>query len=346
MRSAALVLFALHLCACTRNEAPPDGVQLVGEVFAEGEYLGRPESLAVVGDRLFVTDASPPFLHVISLKDGVRQLSFGQEGGGPGEFHSATEVLPDSGGESFWVFDSAQRRIAHFTIPEGAAAAPQVTSTLNLVPGGPTYLMQAEWLNDSTLAAVGIYPDGRIAVTDRRGRIVRYIGQRPDNPLGEPVPITVLQHAFTGPLTVAPNRRYLAMGTENADRLEIYLPNGTLVRAVRGASGFDPVFEAARKAAGNSMVTGSDLRFGYTGLVSTDRHIYALYSGQTRGEGGAYSYFGTQVHVYTWSGDRVGTFKLGGLARGIGVTPDGGQLYAAEWAPKPRIVRYPLEERL
>lgn len=212
--------------------------------------------------------------------------------------------------------------------------------TLNLDAGGPSLMMKAGWLTDSTIVAAGIFPDGRMAVTDRRGRILRCIGKRPQAPAD--VPATVLQHAFTGPLTVAPDRRHVAMGTENADRLEIYRADGTLVRELRGAFGFDPVYEVHRRPAGNAMATGQDLRFGYTGLVSTSDHIYAMYSGQLRGEGGMYSYFGTEVHVYRWNGDRVATCTLEERARAIAVTPDGRRLYAVQWTPEPRIVQYTL----
>jgi hypothetical protein len=333
-------------CGCSRGEAAPKAVPLSGRVVAKGEFLGRPSSISVAGDRLVVTDASAPFVHILSAADGSHQVSFGEAGKGPGEFREAAQVLPDVRGDgSFWVLDASLCRVSHFSMPAGAAV-PRVDQTLNLDAGGPTLLMKADWLTDSTIVATGIFPDGRMAVTDRRGHILRYIGKRPESPAGQDVPITVLQHAFTGPLTVAPDRRHVAMGTENADRLEIYRPDGTPVRAVRGAFGFDPVYEVHRKPAGNTMATGQDLRFGYTGLASTNDHVYAMYSGQLRGEGGMYSYFGTEVHVYTWNGDRVATYALDERARAIAVTPDGRRLYAVQWTPEPRVVQYSLGAHL
>lgn len=343
MRILFPALVALLTASCSGRDRSAELLPLQGKVVARGDFLGRPSSISVAGSRLVVTDASPPFLHVLSAADGAHLLSFGKNGAGPGEFREANEVLPDVQADgSFWVFDGSLGRLSHFSMPEGASV-PSLDRTLNLEPGGPTLLFQADWLNDSTIAATGIYPDGRIAVTDLRGRIVRHIGEKPSLPGGREVPVTVLQHAFTGPLTVSPDRRRLAMGTENADRLEIYRPDGALVRALRGASGFDPVFEVHSKPAGNTMATGNDLRFGYTGLASTNRHIYAMYSGQVRGDGGAYSYFGTEVHVYTWEGERVATFSLDERARAIAVTPDGKLLYAVQWTPEPRIVRYSLD---
>ncbi|HEX6040565.1 BF3164 family lipoprotein [Longimicrobium sp.] len=342
MRTATLAAFLLLASACSQTESRTEAKPLSGEVVTRGDFLGRPSSISVAGSRLVVTDASPPFLHVLAAADGAHLLSFGKNGAGPGEFREANEVLPDLGSDgSFWVFDSSLGRLSHFFMPEGASV-PSMDQVINLQPGGPTLLLKAGWLTDSTIAATGIYPDGRIAVTDRTGRIVRYIGKRPPSTPGQNVPITVLQHAFTGPLTVAPDRQRLAMGTESADRLEIYRADGTLVRELRGASGFDPVFEVHSKPAGNTMAIGADHRFGYTGLASTDEHIYALYSGQVLSEGGAYAYFGTEIHVYTWDGDRVRTYRLDERARGITVTRDGRWLYAIQWVPEPRIVRYPL----
>jgi hypothetical protein len=345
MRILTPLLSAVFVWGCANESATPDSQRLRGEIVAGGDYLGPPAGLSVAGDHLLVADASAPYLHVLSAETGAYRLSFGREGAGPGEFREATDVFADVRGDgSFWVFDAALGRLSHFATTAGEAE-PGLVRTVNLSPGGPTLLMHAAWLGDSAIAATGIYPDGRIAVTDPRGRIVRYIGSLPPSPPGEVVPVTVLQHAFTGPLTVSPDRRHLAMGTENADRLEIYRPDGTLVRALRGAGGFDPVFEVHRKPGGNTMATGSDLRFGYTGLASTDEHIYALFSGQLRGEGGAYSYFGTEVHVYTWTGERVATYRLDERARAIAITPDGRRLYAVQWTPEPRVVRYALEEQ-
>ncbi len=346
MRASVSLILTLIACACGRGDAVSRAVPLSGRVVAQGEFLGQPGSISVAGERLVLTDASAPFVHVLSAKDGTHQLSFGREGSGPGEFREAIKVLPDVRSDgSFWVFDGSLGRLSHFAIP-ARAAVPRIVQTVNLEPDGPMLLLQADWLNDSTIVAAGIYPEGRIAVIDRGGRLVRYIGKRPPSPPGQDVPVSVLQHAFTGPLTVAPDRRHIAMGTENADRLEIYRPDGSLVRELRGAFGFDPVYEVHRKPAGNTMVTGADLRFGYTGLSSTDDHIYAMYSGQLRAKTGYYSYFGSEVHVYTWNGDRVATFKLDERARAIAVTPDGQRLYAVQWTPEPRVVQYSLESSL
>jgi hypothetical protein len=344
MHTRAIVLSVLCLVAgaCRRGEPAPEQTPLTGTVVAHGEFLGQPGDIVVAGNHLVVTDRSAPFVHILDA-EGAYLVSFGQQGSGPGEFRSASKVLPDvSGDGSFWVFDMVLGRLTHFAMPAGAAV-PRLDQTLNLELGAVGLLMDADWLSDSTIAATGIYPDGRIAVTNRRGRIVRYLGKRPPFPGGKEVPITVLQHAFTGPLTVAPDRQRVAMGTESADRLEIYGQDGTLIRELRGAFGFDPVFEVHSSPAGNSMATGDDLRFGYTGLASTRDHIYAMYSGQLRGEGVARAFFGREVHVYTWDGERVGTFGLDGRARAITVTEDGKRLYALQWDPEPRVVRYSID---
>jgi hypothetical protein len=349
MRSSPRLLpLTLLLASCSHEQqaAAPGAVPLTGTVVTRGDFLGQPSSIVVAGEHLVVTDAHAPFIHVISARDGARLTSFGREGAGPGEFRSAGKALVDPRTDgSFWILDVSLRRFSHVLPPRGGTP-PKVDQVLNLEPGGPTAIFQADWLNDSSIVATGIYPEGRMIVTDRQGRIQRVIGRRPESPAGKDVPVTVLQHAFTGPITVSPDRQRIAMGTESADRMEIYRADGTLVRELRGSFGFDPVYEVHRQPAGNTMATGDDLRFGYTGMASTAQFIFAMFSGQLRSEGREYSYFGTEVHVYTWAGDRVATFRLDHRARGIAVTPDGQRLYALQWEHEPRVVQYALGSHL
>lgn len=94
------------------------------------------------------------------------------------------------------------------------------------------------------------------------------------------------------------------------------------------------------------MATGDDLRVGYVGLASTDRHIYALFAGLTRAEAGRNSFFGREVHVFDWTGELVERLTLDEIAFAMAVSPDGRELFAARHDPEPAVVRYVLPERL
>ncbi|MCY4159649.1 MAG: BF3164 family lipoprotein [Bacteroidetes bacterium] len=94
-----------------------------------------------------------------------------------------------------------------------------------------------------------------------------------------------------------------------------------------------------------AMMPDPDMRFGYIGVVSTDRYIYALYSGRTIPEVSHYASYGRQVIVFEWSGYPVAIFDLGGdYASDIAISPDDQELFAIYDSPVPIIVRYNLPQ--
>lgn len=345
MRRICSLAVLLHLtAACDRAEAPQEGAPvLVGEVIAAGEYLDLPRQMAVVGDRLVVLDRSAPMAHVFRAQTGEHLGSFGPKGEGPGEFRSATHVqraLDDP--RDVWIFDRSLLRMTRLRF--GGDVLPAMQEIVNLHQGAGVYL-QPVWLSDSTLVVSGIYPrhpEGRLLLTDRAGGAVRGIGEAPRHPGGASIPTTVLQHAYEGPLTVRPDRSRFALATRQADRLEIFEADGTPVARVVGSTGFLPVFETRERAEGVSMATGDDLRVGYVDISSTDRHIYALFSGKTRGEAGANTFFGREVHVFDWSGELVERLLLDEIAFTMAIAPDGRHLFAVRHDPEPAIARYVL----
>lgn len=322
------------------GEAPP---RLTGEVIASGEYLDSPRRLVVVGDRLVVLDRSAPQVHVFGLPAGTHLGSFGQEGEGPGEYRSARDVQRDhTDPRAFWVYDLSLLRMTRMRF--GDAPLPAMTGIQNLHAGGGLYL-QPTWLTDSTLVVPGIYPQhpqGRLILTNRDGAFLRTIGETPRHPGAASIPHTVLQHAYEGPVTVRPDRSRFALATRQADRLEIYGSDGALAAQVVGSTGFLPEFETRTRAEGVSMATGDDLRVGYVDLASTGEHIFGLFSGRTRREAGAETFFGDEVHVWDWDGNFVQRLKLDGFALTMAVDGDARSLYAVRHDPEPVIVRYAI----
>jgi len=321
-------------------------VALKGTIVSDGEFLAQPRRLLALGDRLLVADDLAPYLHVLDAKSGKLVASTGKDGGGPGEFRTAREFLdaPSRDG-SFWIYDSGNIRLTRMAFDQGRTE-PRIVEMVRLEPPALTLYMQPVLLDDSTLVASGIFPTGRLARARITGQPIGTIGATPAPPAGRDVPITVLQHAWEGPLERSPDGSRVALATRNGDQIEIFGADGTLVRTLRGGSGFDPAYDVRRTPAGVSMMTGDDLRFGYGDLASTDEYLFALFSGETRGSAPRIAQFGKAVHVFRWDGERVATLQLPARARAITVTPDGADLFAIHMEPKPAVVRYPLREHL
>lgn len=344
-RLALVFLLLFAPAACQREPAEPRAdTPLQAEVIADGDYLDSPRRIAVVGRRLVVLDRSAPMIHVFRLPDGERVGSFGRQGEGPGEFRAAAGIQADPASvDAFWVFDGSLSRVTRLRFA-GPGAAPAADGVVNLHGEGGLHF-QAVWLSDSALVATGVYPGHprpRLLRLDREGRAVGGIGTFPQHPNAAGIPPTVLQHAYEGRMAVRPDRSLLAFGTRHADALEIYRADGSLVRRVTGATGFLPAFDTNVRAEGVSMATGDDLRVGYLDLVATQDHLFALFSGDTRKEARGRTYFGKEVHVFSWSGERIATLALDERAIAIAVDTAEGRLYAVRHDPVPNVARYRL----
>jgi hypothetical protein len=198
--------------------------------------------------------------------------------------------------------------------------------------------MAPVWVDRERLISVGLFSKGRLGEFDAGGRFLRTVGELPENPRRVPPP--VLQHAYTGTLVARPDRSRFALLTRHADRIELYGPDGSTVRIVEGADRFQPVYTVAWFDGIPSMASGDDMPFVYIDAATTDRHIFALYSGRTRGEGAAH--FGAFIRVFDWDGTLRRVFKLDQWTLAIAVSPDGRTLYGVRHDPAPAVVRWRL----
>jgi hypothetical protein len=315
---------------------------LRSETLFAGDALGRPQAIGIVEDWLLVGDAPRPrALHVIRRADGRHLASWGRKGGGPGEFRTLWGIQPDRDGRA-WLYDPSQSRLTLVDVPTVLAGAGNpvrrmVRLQADLVP------MTAQWLADTLLVSSGLFTRGRLAMFDANGRLKSVSGPLPA--AREGVPPQVAQHAYTGTLVRNPSRPLVAIGTRHADRVEIYdLHNGGLMRVARGPRGFEPVYEVQVRGGHPAMASSDDMRFGYVDLAARGDHLYALYSGASRGERPGRASFGGEVHVFDWEGTLLRILPLDHLALALAVSEDARTLYTVRHDPAPAVLRAPLPD--
>jgi hypothetical protein len=143
------VLLLLALCSCEQKvdhdptskavvpevQAAPAKAMVPGEVFASGDYLGRPMLVEVSGGNLWVADFSgDPWVHLFDIASGARKASVGRKGQGPGEYQSVLGFFRDPrspGG--LWVFDANGGRLT--SLRDGRASV-EVGATVRLPASG------------------------------------------------------------------------------------------------------------------------------------------------------------------------------------------------------------------
>lgn len=345
----ALLLGVLSGCGSTADEQasaekPQTGSRpdtLAGTVLFDGEALGRPQAIGVTGDWLLVSDVPRPHaLHVIRRSDGRHLASWGREGGGPGEFRNLWGIQP-AGEAAAWLYDPSLSRLTLLDVAALVAGTGQpVRRSVNLQ--ADLSPMTALWISDTLLVSSGMFTRGRLAMFDGAGRLTRTAGPLP--PAREGVPAAVAQHAYSGTLARHPARPLVAIGTRHADRLEIYHADGRLVRVARGPRNFEPVYEVRVHGGVPSMASGDNMRFGYVDLAAAGTRLYALYSGHSRAERPGKAFFGTEVHVFDWSGTLQRILPLDHLALALSVSPDERTLYTLRHEPTPAVLQHALPQ--
>lgn len=316
-------------------------VDLESRVLARGDYLGAPSEMSVVGERLLVIDAmGDSALHVIDARTGRHLHSLGGRGEGPGEYRGAWSLASERGRpDQPWVYDLQLARLTRVDLRPGAA--PPAQAEIVRIQG-EALATQPVWIQDTLLVSPSLSARGRLLFYGADGTFRRAAGPLPQGSGG--VPPAILQQAWMGTLVSNPRTGWLALVTQHADQVEIYRPDGSLVRKVRGPFRFDPRFTVEQMQGQPVMAQGDAMRFGYTDAEATDTEIYALFSGRTREVFKGASSFGRYIHVYDWQGELKRVYRLGSDVVAITLSPDGRRLYGIAEEPEPGIVVFSLEE--
>ncbi|MDQ7041642.1 MAG: hypothetical protein Q9M35_11960 [Rhodothermus sp.] len=270
------------LSAGTPTAEPLD--TLKGEIFFEGEALGRPSKLLVWQEYLIVGDGSlhPP-LHIIHLPTGRYVASVGSAGEGPLEISSLWALLSDpSRPEGIWVWDRRQRRLLFLKLsPLSYGDAPVFSEQVTFQTAFD--LFDLAWVNDTLLVASGFLPSGRLALLHwPSGRLLRTLGDDP--PGSSRLPLAVRQHAYQRWVRYDPVTQWAITAYFYTDFWEVYRLDGRQIWTLRGADGFDPVFEVRSIEGQPARATRPDTRYAYRTMALLSGNglpslVLALYNG-------------------------------------------------------------------
>lgn len=316
-------------------------VELKGQFLATGDYLGAPTEMVMAGEHLLVIDArSDSALHVIDARTGRHVRSLGGRGEGPGEYRGPWSLASErSRPDQPWVYDLQLARLTRVDLRPDAAPATQAKIVRIQ---GEALAIQPVWTQDSLLVSPSLSARGRFSFYGPDGTFRRAAGPLPLGNGG--VSPAILQQAWMGTLVSNPQTGWLALATQYADQVEIYRPDGSLVRRVRGPFRFDPQFTVEQTQGQPVMAQGDAMRFGYTDAEATPSEIYALFSGRTREAYKGASSFGRYVHVYDWQGELKRVYELDSDVVAIALSADRKRLYGIGEEPAPVIVVFSLEE--
>lgn len=314
--------------------------ELSGTVLNADDALGFLGAIAAVDSFLVVLDAHlDPAVHLIST-EGRYLGGLGRDGEAPGEFRAPRSILPATDrSDVFWVYDIALRRLTRIE-PDHRGTDETGREVRTIVLHSDAVITDPAWRAPEGILALGFFSEGRFRRFDGEGRMLGTVGSLPD--ADREVPGHVLQHAWQGRMERRPDGSLLAVGFRHAGRLEIFSPEGELVRRAAVPFEFLPRFWVEEYPDGPGLGTGDDLRFGYVNLAASQDRIYGLFSGRLRGPSEGRGPFGRHIHVFDWEGRLLRVWRLDTDAVAIAVSADEDVLYAARHEPTPAVLRYEL----
>ncbi len=310
-------------------------------VLHESDQLAIPYTMAAVGSRLVVIDvAADQALHVIDRTTGKLIRSFGNRGGGPGEFQDAWSIDPIAGSSSeIWIYDAGLRRMNYVDLRDEFFTEGRLGKrNINLISNGEvTGLVHT---NDNRFVGPGFFTDGRLGVFDQSGKLVDQRGPIPQ--ARRELPPLLRQYMYQSTVAAHPSHNRIALASRFATALEIFGSDGSLITLADSPLEIVPDPETTN--AQGVFVQKDETPLGYTGVAASRDYIFALFSGRTAAEARDREMFGAQVHVFDWDGTLHAIVELEVVAVSIAVDNDASRLYAVEHDPVPVIVEYDLSE--
>lgn len=318
------------------NESPTESHRIL---ISGRENLSNPIALAIAGDFIAVADDPDSSIRLFHRKTGRAVDAKGREGEGPGEFREpwSLQALRGDTGWIVWAYDTRLRRLIGYRIAgEGKLAYSGRTVQLQL-DGLP---LSVQWINDTSLAGVGFFEDGRFVIADSQGRRRKAMGIIP---LAEPGRSAIpAQQALQATLAIDPGQRRIAVASRYAARVDLYdLRTGALQPADAPLE-FEPTMNLEQRGEMTIFVSDGSTRFGYIAVAATRDRVLALFSGRTRAEFPGRANVGDQLHIFTWEGVFVGAVNLMRETLQFAIDSTGTHVYGISVAPEPAIYVQPI----
>lgn len=308
---------------------------LVGTVLSDDDELSAPTRILLVGGTLAVLDRRAD--HVIRLYDpitGDRLATFGRHGQGPGEFTGAWDLFRGNSPRSLWVLDVSLRRVTALTVDSLRASQKYRGDALVALSGEGSWESMRQF-GVQGFVATGTFTRGRLAQYAPTGAFLRTVGTMP-RPAARWGPV-VTQDAFAARLGNHQPTNRVVLAYRWTDRIEVRDPQGALLVSMDRPLGFEPLVS---DESGSRATFTFDARHAYLSTTSTERNVYALFSGRSEREAGMTMSFGRDVHVFSMDGRLRRILRLDADVMAIAIDDAARELYALAHEPEPRVLRY------
>lgn len=291
------------LGACTEKNKKKifsDAIQISHKVLVQENQLQDPWDILLIDSSLIVANQKgEPLLDVYNL-EGNKLASFLSRGNGPEEVLMIGSLQKSIQGEKLLVYDLFGKKFLQYAIKLGLKEV-KLDTILNYqsLLEDSAVLFDKLFILKNYIIGESRSPEGRIALMNKDGSLIRYGGKYPPKTEAK-ISDFENAHLYASNITVKKDGSKLALATSTAGMIDIYSIKNDSILLNWSYNEFLPDHLHVIEMGGVFRAAITDeTRYGYADIESTERFIYALYSGRKVKEKN-YS-FGSIIRLVDWN---------------------------------------------
>ena len=278
-------------------------IDLKGSFWNVHEMLGQATQIYASRDYFIVRNNSVDNTKLLAIDLETKQnpIYFGATGAGPLELANAGPMVVDS--VSVRIYDAGGSKLLNYQLDNFAHGSPAVDRIFRTKGRGGVISLAS--LSDSVYVVSGIFPEGRLCLINQDGEIISWVGDYPMPPdVSVEVPFHVLGIAYQSKICRKPGGSRVALAARYGGIVQIFdidVFNGTAVE-IKRINTFFPTFSTWDFDGTPNFRSTEDTKWGYLSVASSDKYIFALYSGKYQRQGESFN-TSNQIHVFDWDGN-------------------------------------------
>lgn len=224
-----------------------------------------------------------------------------------------------------WMYDISLSKIIFSTLKEKSFAADSTAASRELTFSPDYYNIQ--FLDDSKIIANGNYqtPKKIQELNLYSGKILADYGIVDDVP--KDVPFYAWKRYNEAFMEMKSTNDKIVLAHRLSDQIEIFDLKSRKSITVKGPENYKAEFLSFKSHDGKDLITRNEKsRYAFTQVMSTDKFIYVLYSGNNIS--GQYIDYAKSLFVYDWQGKIIKRLNFDRYVTGFTVSDDDKSLYA------------------
>lgn len=338
-----LLVSQLLMISCNNKENQfrefYSSTELKGKRLALDSLLWNPTEMILLDSILIVNDHyNDQFASIISIKSGKLKKRFGIKGEGPGEVLHPINISRNENG--ILLYSRPLRSVVKYSWHDL-----QTESTQN-----PVSLMKFKnsidkvvSLTDTTYIGIGPFDgNSRYIQVEGEGDDANFLEFRyPKNSSNLPNELNYL--AFQANLSLKPDKSHFIAASIFSEQFEVF--------AIKDNRVTDKIYEFNNvNISWNDRSQGEfkqiefldDHETGFINVTTTDKYIYLLYAGRSKGEFKDKAFQSNTVLVYEWDGTPVIRYELDEDIYNLSVNSNNSLMCGLIRGRDPDIILYPL----